>query len=316
VNVNPGTLLCCGNVVHDILVRPVDEIRFDSTAWVDAIEPSIGGNGANTSYAVAKLGGAVRLVSFVGDDEFGRAITTELASVGVDVQWLRKVPGGRTATTVGLVNSSGARAFFHHPGVNLTAFHDGLNLRGDAGSGCSHFHLANPFTGVEIRRHAANLLAEARGLGWTTSMDTGWDARGEWMSVVGGCLASIDLLFVNEDEARMLTGCADPPAAARVFIDRGTRAVVVKLGSKGCAVFESAREEYVPGFQVNAVDSTGAGDCFVGAFLVGLRRGMDLAGAARFANAAGALSVGRLGAVTGLLSIEETLAWMRESSSF
>jgi len=92
--------------------------------------------------------------------------------------------------------------------------------------------------------------------------------------------------------------------------------VVVKLGSKGCAVFESAGEEYVPGFQVDAVDSTGAGDCFVGAFLVGLRRGMDLAGAARFANAAGALSVGRLGAVTGLLSIEETLAWMRERSLF
>jgi sugar/nucleoside kinase (ribokinase family) len=89
--------------------------------------------------------------------------------------------------------------------------------------------------------------------------------------------------------------------------------VVVKLGALGCAVFDAAGELRVPAFDVAVVDTTGAGDCFAGAFLAALERGLGLAEAARFANAAAALAVQQLGATAGLRSWDETRAWMENA---
>ena len=97
---------------------------------------------------------------------------------------------------------------------------------------------------------------------------------------------------------------------ARRLRGEGARDVVIKLGGAGCAVFTSAAEIASPAFEVEVVDTTGAGDCFVAGFLAALHRGGDYQDAARFANAVGALSVQRLGATTGLLNYEETRAWM------
>jgi len=108
----------------------------------------------------------------------------------------------------------------------------------------------------------------------------------------------------------MLTGCDQPADAARVFRDAGAGCVVIKLGARGCAVFDCGDERRVAAFPVDVVDTTGAGDCFAGAFLAGLVLGLSLEESARLANAAGALSVGALGSTDGLRSYEETRAWM------
>jgi sugar/nucleoside kinase (ribokinase family) len=84
----------------------------------------------------------------------------------------------------------------------------------------------------------------------------------------------------------------------------------VKLGGKGCALFDGDAVYDVPAFAVEAVDTTGAGDCFAGAFLAALQHSMPPSAAARLANAAGALSVQRPGATTGLLDYEATIRWM------
>jgi sugar/nucleoside kinase (ribokinase family) len=131
------------------------------------------------------------------------------------------------------------------------------------------------------------------------------------MALLGGCLPHLDILFVNEDESRMLVGASDPDQAARFFLDRGVGMAVIKLGGAGCAVYAHDRSFRVPAYAVDCVDTTGAGDCFVGAFLAALEAGDTVEEAARLANAAGALSVESLGATTGILSREETIAWMR-----
>ena len=307
----PGGILCCGNVVQDLVVRAVDQVHFDTTTWVESIVPSIGGNGANTCYAAATLDAKVRLASVTGDDDAGRSVAAQLAEAGVDISELRAVSGEATARTVVLVNSAGARAFLHHPGVNRLAFREPLHME-TAGRGCSHFHLANPFTGVELRRQAAGMLAAARSAGLTTSMDTGWDARGEWMDVIAPCLKGLDVLFANEGEAGRLTGRGDAVTAARAFLHQGVRTVVVKLGPRGCIV-AGETQHCVPAFGVEVVDTTGAGDCFVGGFLAGLQRGMSCLDAARLANGAGALSVSKLGAVAGLMPLRATLEWMERN---
>lgn len=309
----PGGVLCCGNLVQDILVRPVAEVVFDRTTWVESIQFSLGGNGANTAYSLAMLGAPVRLLGFTGEDEFGERVLGTLRNPGVDVSRVVRVADEATATTVVLVHPTGSRAFLHQPGVNRTAFREPVVFSQELVGDATHFHLGNPFGLVELRSRAGLVMKSAREAGLTTSIDTGWDARGQWLDVVGPCLPFTDILFVNEDESRMLSGATDPAVAARFFFERGVKSVVTKVGARGCIVFEGSDERHVPGFCIDAVDSTGAGDSFVGGFLGGLYHGMTALEAARFGNAAGALSASSLGAVSGLLPFAETVAWIQRA---
>jgi ribokinase len=120
-----------------------------------------------------------------------------------------------------------------------------------------------------------------------------------------------DLLFVNQEEAQMLTGSSEPEAVTRSLRRHGVRDVIMKLGGEGCAVLTHEGSHYVPGVRVDVVDTTGAGDCFAGAFLTALYRGESYAEAARFANAVGAMAVGTLGAIAGVQSFEETMQWIK-----
>jgi sugar/nucleoside kinase (ribokinase family) len=292
-------VVVAGNAVCDILVRPVDEVRWGTTTWVETIQESVGGNGANTSYTLAAFGTRVRLLSAVGQDSYGDTIVDVLRKAGVDIDGVARLATA-TATTVVLVQSSGARAFLHKPGASGDAFTSPIDFNTDDAVGFTRFHVANVFALPGLRPHAAESLHRARAARLSTSMDTGWDATGEWARVIGPCLPYLDLLFVNEDEARMLTGLSTPEEAALAFRNGGVGVVVVKLGAAGCAVSSPAGTFRSPGFAVPVVDTTGAGDAFAGAFLAALERGLNLEAAARFANAAGALVVQELGAVAGM----------------
>jgi sugar/nucleoside kinase (ribokinase family) len=303
-------VLCCGNLVRDILVGPIAETAWGKTVWVESIEEDFGGNGANTSYALAKLGASVRLMGMLGADEAGSRVLSRLESAGVDTTQVQRcdLP---TPTSIVLVNPNGARALLHRPGASREAFSAPVELTPEVTAGCDWFHLANVFALPSLRPHAARLLESARKAGLSVSVDTGWDARGEWMDVLRPCLPYTDLLFVNEDEARELTSAAHPIEAARALQEHGVRNVVLKLGAAGCVMLLGDESVASPGFQVSVVDTTGAGDCFVGGFLAALLRGLPYADAAHLANAVGALSVQKLGSTAGLLSFEETVEWVK-----
>jgi len=312
-------VLCCGNMVMDVLVRPVDHIAWNTTTWVEAIEQHIGGNGANTSYAAAVCGLAARLVSVAGRDPFGDRLLEELATAGVDVSHVRR-SDAPTAATVALVNRAGDRFFLHCVGAGAEAFAEPLELDAALTAGMSRFHLANVFALPGLRRHGAAILCRARAAGLVTSVDTGWDSQGRWIEDLAPCLPYTDLLFVNQDEARRLGGAsgagdaADVREAALSLLGGGARTVVVKLGAQGSAVYGAGGDTTVPAFDVPVVDTTGAGDCFAGAFLAALERGFPHSEAARFANAAAALAIRRLGATAGLRSWGQTWAWMETAA--
>ena len=303
-------VLCCGNIVFDVLVRPVAELRWNTTHWVDSIRHSMGGNGANTAFALGLLGARVRLLGWVGADPAGAFLLDKLAAAGVDLSAVRRGQAP-TATTVSLVNPQGDRFLLHAPGVSLEAFAEPLELDTSLLAGMTHFHLANLFAIPGLRRQGAGILQQARVAGLLTSLDTGWDQHGRWMEDLRPALASTDLVFVNREETLGLTGTSDLCQAARILAGCGVRVVVFKLGAEGCAVWRDGELIRVPAFQVEVVDTTGAGDCFAGAYLAALTRGLDALDAARFANAAAALSVTRLGATEGLRAWDETEAWMR-----
>jgi sugar/nucleoside kinase (ribokinase family) len=306
---NQGAILVVGNLVADTIASPVDELPANGTLWIDTLERSLGGNGANTAFAIARLGVATRLLGVTGDDEAGVWIRKQLAEAGVDLAFL-ETRTGRTAATIALVRRDSSRRFLHHPGTGKQAFDRGIDFTSRAVEGCSHFHLANLFSLPHLRTRAPEILKAAHAAGMTTSLDTGWDSKGEWMPVLKPCLPHLDLLAVNEEEGRQLTGHAAPERFLAVFESAGVLCAAAKLGAAGALISWNGKKLAAPAFAIEARDTTGAGDCWVGGFLAALSHGLDVGEAARVANAVAALSVQQFGSVAGLRNWSETLAWM------
>lgn len=308
---SPGQLgvLCSGGIIYDILVRPMNQLAWGTTTFVEAVEYHVGGNAANTSRALSRLGVPTRLVGVVGSDQQGDLVLEELRRWGVDTRNVTRADS-TTATTVVLVNQAGDRQFLHRHGVSKDAFATPVRFDEALIDGVVHYHCASLFLLPRLRIHAPGMLAEARSVGLTTSMDTNWDAEGRWFRDLEPCFPHLDFLFMNEDEARMVTGSSDPAIAASFVRAAGVRVAVMKLSGRGCAIYADGQEIVCPAFPVDVKDTTGAGDCFVAGFLSALLRNEDLASAGRFGNAVGALSVEKVGAVTGVLSREGVEAWM------
>jgi len=306
---NTGVSVCvCGNVVFDVLVRPVENLRWAATTLVETVSQQLGGNGGTTSYAIGKLGVPVSLVTLVGRDDAAEAVLARLRSAGVDVS-RAFVTNGATSVAICIVNQAGERALLYQLGAAAEEFPD-FPI-----AGADHFHLAAVYRMPHLRRAGPEVLQQAKEAGMSTSADTQWDTEGEWMKVLAPSLPVTDLLFVNEDEARMLTGHSDARKAALTLRAAGAKTVCVKLGRRGCLVVGEKEEFESAGYAVEAIDSTGAGDCFCGGYIAALQRGLSHVEAARTANAAGALSVQKLGATAGLLDWDCTLAWMGRSQS-
>ncbi len=284
-------VLVLGSLVWDSLAGPVEHLEWDTTRWVDGMAAGLGGNGGTTAYTFGRLTQGtphrVVLLSARGDDAPGRLLEERLLEAGVDCQYLQVLQGA-TAATLGLFHPDGRRQLFHHPGVNADA---SFSLP----PGFEHLHIANPFALPFVRRHAADLLREARTHGMGTSMDLGWDRLGEWGEIVYPCLSLLDLLIANDVEAAHVPGPYPCP-------------VIVKQGGEGCVV----NGQRVSRYPVEAVDSTGAGDCFCGGLLAARARGEDLLSAAQFGNAVGALSVRQAGATGGLLDWGATHDWIAQ----
>src|SRR3954471_8570411 len=304
----PG-IICSGSIVYDTLVYPFDCSAWGTTRWVRSIEYHAGGNAANTARAMAILGASVRLVGAVGNDAQAEFVLEELRGSGVSTDFIMRVEAP-TATTVVLVNEAGDRQFLHRLGASQQAFSEPLAFTPSLLENASHYHFASLYILPHLRVHGAEMLRRARAAGLTTSLDTNWDAEGEWMNDLAPCLPDLDILFMNEDEAFMVTGSRDPAAGAQVVLEKGVRTAVMKLGGRGCAIYTADEEILCPSFRVPVKDTTGAGDCFVAGFLDARQRGASWAEAGEFGNAVGALSVQKLGAVTGVISRAETEAWM------
>lgn len=297
-----------GNLVLDQILWPVEKIRWDGTVWVERLVRSLGGNGANTSYTLAKLGVEVLLEGAVGKDSEAEELVQRLAKAGVDLSRLRRVDEP-TPATVALVKKTGSRAFLHRPGASRVALSEAIEM-----PDVKHFHIANPFGVPALRKLARVNLKRARAAGMTTSLDAGWDSKGEWGAVVLPCCPHLDLIFLNAEEGRWITGTRSAKASVAALHEAGARYVILKRGKRGALLSGPGFQANVPGYPVEAIDSTGAGDVFAGAFLAAWLKGQTMTESAQFANAAAAMSVTEAGSVAGVRDFKQTLLWMREQA--
>ncbi|MGW7257903.1 ribokinase [Streptomyces sp. NPDC054834] len=244
-----------------------------------------GGKGANQAIAAARAGATVSMLGAVGNDAFGIRLRSALEHSGVDTDSLRTVEGPSGTAHI-VVDDEGGNAIVVIPGANGTVDHltpgdEGVIASADALLLQLEIPSAGVLAGAEAaRRHGVRTVltpAPARPL-------------------PPELLAATDLLVPNEYEAATLTGRTDPLDAAAALLDRVPE-VVITLGAAGCLyVLRGTEPLVVPAPQVTAVDSTGAGDTFVGALAVALAEERPVREALTWAAAAASISVQREGA--------------------
>lgn len=307
---SPCSLVVTGSLNMDFVVL-VDRLPAPGeTTLGDRFQMIPGGKGANQACAAGKLAaaGLVRMVGCVGLDPFADHLKASLAAADVDVSTVRAARTTPTGVALIWVEKSGQNSIVVAPGANaMLAPADIESVRtAYAGARYALFQLETPLETV------AAALRAARDGGAQTILDPA-PAR----PLPSELLALVDVLTPNETEACILLGraparvtFAEAPEIARALRGLGPKAVVLKLGDQGCFYSDGAQELTVSGYAVEAVDTTAAGDTFNAGLAVALSEEMPLETALRFANAAAAISVTRLGAQASAPSRAEVDAFM------
>ncbi len=266
-----------------------------------------GGAPANVAVAVARLGHASAFLGQVGDDPFGHHLAGVLAADNVDVSGLRFSTEARTALAFVSLRADGERSFmfYRHPSADMLMRPEDVAL--DVLKGKRIFHFGSVTMINEPSRSATLKAAEAaRAEGLLISYDPNLRLA-LWQDADAartGMLAGLDyatILKVSEEEVEFLTGSRDVSSLWRDSI----QLIAVTQGADGAILYTRTNKQHVPGFKVQAVDTTGAGDGFVAGLLVGLLEHKDdysahLEPIIRFANAVGALTTTQLGAIPAL----------------
>ncbi|MDI9834207.1 ribokinase [Streptomyces sp. KAU_LT] len=248
-----------------------------------------GGKGANQATAAARAGGDVLMIGAVGNDPYGTRLRSALEQSGVDTDDLRTVEGPSGTAHI-VVDDEGGNAIVVIPGANGTLDHlspgdEGVIADADTLLLQLEIPLAAVLAGARAaRRHGVRTIL----------------TPSPAQPLPDELLGAIDLIVPNEHEAATLTGRTDPRQAAGALLDLVPE-VVVTLGASGSLYAARGAEPLtVPAPQVTAVDSTGAGDTFVGALAVALGEGRLMPDALTWASCAAALSVQREGATVSM----------------
>lgn len=302
-------IVVIGSLNADLVVRLPRFARPGETLAGESFAQFPGGKGGNQACAAARLGGPARIAMLgrVGADAHGAWLRSHLAAAGVDVTGVRAAPEAPTGVALIAIDAAGENQIVIVGGANA-AFTPAALKEGDESLHGADFVLLQ----LEIPLETVYEAAQAgRRAGATIILDPA-PAR----PLPDDLLAACDWLTPNEPELAALTGLAveqpiDPAAAAdgaRRLCARGARNVIVKMGERGALLVSGGEIRHVPAVRVTAVDTTAAGDCFNAAFAVALAEGRSPFEAARFAAAAGAVSVTRPGAGPSMPTRDEVLA--------
>jgi ribokinase len=287
-----GKIVVVGSSNVDLLMKMPRLPKVGETVTDCLFAQVLGGKGANQAVGAARAGGDVVFVACVGDDGYGAQVVDSLREDGIDTRYVSREAGVASGTALIMVGGEGQNYLAVAPGANyrLTPAHveRAREAIGDAAIVICQCEIP-----PETQDRAIALGAQ---LGKPVMLNLA-PAR----PVSAASLARLAYLSVNETEAEFLTGLTvasegDVHAAAAALLAKGPKTVVLTLGARGAYVAGADGSALVPGFAVEAVDTTAAGDVHCGALAVALVEGRPLLEAVRFANAAAALSVTRLGA--------------------
>ena len=284
-----------GSVNMDLIVNVPHLPRPGETVVGDSLLRAAGGKGANQAVAAARLGADVTLIGRVGRDPFGRELTRGLRDEGVSTRW---VLGSARATGAALieVDDRGENCIAVAPGANQDLLPEDVPRKTIEAASVVVAPLEVPLASIEEAFRLAR-LASVR-----TVLNTAPAYR-----VPPPLMRLTDVVVCNEHELETLLGrpvlAGEEAAAARALRTAPEQVIVVTLGARGALAVVGDKVYQQPSFQVQVIDSTGAGDAFVAGFSVGWLAA-DLAAGLRFGCAAGALATTRRGAQPSMPTLD------------
>ena len=312
----------------ELLIDWVPTVSGVTLTEAPAFKKAPGGAPANVAAGLARLGVSAGFMGKVGDDPFGHFLAQTLSQVGVDITALRFSAEARTALAFVSLRADGERefVFYRHPSADMLYAPGEVDM--DYVRRAKAFHYGSISLIGEPSRSATLLAVEtARRAGALISYDPNlrlslWpsaEAAQEGM-LLGWPLAHV--IKVSEEELAFLAGPDDLEAGARRLWHPRLRLLIVTLGQAGCAYLTPQFSGQVPGFAVKAVDTTGAGDGFVAGLLKGLldqpQADQDesrLREICRYANAVGALTTTRRGAIPALPTAPQVNRLLRQATA-
>ena len=303
-----STILVVGSLNTDLVVRSLRFPQPGETIGGEDLQIIPGGKGANQAVAAARQGVSVAMVGRVGNDSFGPELIENLKRNNVDTSHVQIDSKSATGTAIIVVDASGQNTIVLSPGgngkirpadVENVSFNDHELLL---------LQLEIPFeTVLAAAKHAKEnglrvLLNPAPAV----------------KELPDELLSLPDLLVPNEGELSLLTGqpIHDIPAAeqaAKILIERGIQNVIVTLGANGALIVNKEFTKHIPSFNVEVVDTTAAGDAFIGGFASALLQGNSLEEAVRYGCACGALATTKFGAQPSLPTREDVETFLNRS---
>ena len=299
-SINMDLVMCCPRI----------PVPGETILGADRFVTHPGGKGANQAVAVARMGGQCTMIGCVGNDAFGRQLTAALTEEGIDTHAVAVTGSDATGTAMILVDSRGENAIVVAGGANLAVTADDHIYPNEHLFEAAHIVLLQLELPLPTVRAA---VAMARRTNCRAILDPAPGRPG-----MPSDLCRVSVICPNVTEAELITGkkTGEERADKNIGLDliaRGAQAAILKLGPRGSLVISSDGEiARVPAYKVDIVDTTGAGDAFNGAFAVALARGHDLAEAAKWGNAAGALTCTRLGAQAAIPTADEVKILMAD----
>ena len=302
-------VVCLGEVLIDFVPTVTPTTLIEAPAFKKAP----GGAPANVAVGLARLGIGSAFLGMTGDDPFGHFLEQTLREAGVDTRWLRFTADARTALAFVSLRADGERefTFYRHPSADMLLRPEDVDAA--AFTNAKVLHVGSISLIAEPSASATRVaLARARAAGCLISCDPNlrlalWPDPEAARAGLLEAVAAADVVKISDDELNFLFGTDDPAEARSHLLAPHHRLIVITYGARGCVWLTHSAEGRLPGFVVEAVEATGAGDGFTAGLLAGLLDRPDaplhdarLDAICRFACAVGAITTTVRGAIPAL----------------
>ncbi|MFY3791267.1 carbohydrate kinase family protein [Ureibacillus sp. MALMAid1270] len=312
------SILCVGELLIDFFCNEINVDLKEGSIFIK----KAGGAPANVCAAVAKLGGKARFLGKVGNDPFGLFLESTLNSIGVCTDLLLKDNHAPTTLAFVSLQEDGQRDFVFNRGADANLTMDEIPLAALTSVNIVHFGSATALLTQPFQQTYKNLMAYAKNHNHYITFDPNYrtDLWGDNVELfkkhVFDCIPYCDFIKVSEEELYVLTNEPTIGKAVLILHSFGVESIAVTLGKVGTFFSLKGQTTIVPSISIQAIDSTGAGDAFVGATLYQLDKLenpklltiMDWTDIIQFSNKVGAIACEKIGAIESLPTLDEVLS--------
>jgi ribokinase len=298
-------IIVLGSINTDLIVRTARFPRQGETVTGSEFTTLFGGKGANQSIAAARLGARVSMFGRIGEDSNGKAALENLRRAGVGIGQISVDPSVPSGMAFVLIDESGNNSIIVTPGANGRISLDDLERSSDLFTPetilVTQLEISNPIVmaGIELAKSGGSYII------LNPSPATAIENR---------ILSKVNALILNETELVVLSQSNDMDTGLDTLQHIGIETIVLTLGDKGCLLVEDGKTINLPAHPVQVVDTTGAGDAFIGAYATAIAEELDVLTACRWGNAAGAVAVTSLGAQSSLPSRAQLLEMIKTNN--